>query len=500
MMTAGPARVSERALAAGGLGWGWLDARTAAAGAGIVIACVAVGAGVSLGVPEDFNGKAALVGAFAACALAAFGPILALGRGAAREPIVYYPVIAFLDLAGSSLAWLEEPESRISLARQDVTKALLLVAAGYVALWVGWFATRGTRAARPRTGFSPSHLPSRRLTIALAVVGFISLVVLVATGSFGYVRDFDVGGPLGPWTEWVVASRAGLDIALAFAAFRAFGVSDRVSARPDLLVLVVLIILQFGAGLLHGSKAIYIVPRLLVVVFIYALFHDRMPAKWVLAFAIAIALAVPIVEQVRDLSSRPATERNAAKLVLSGVHETARDTGGSAASALDTLGKRTRQIENVAAVMRDTPSVFAHTRGSALPEAVAIALVPRVLWPEKPVLDAGRSFPQLYLKQPASSRSNTGPSHFGDLYRNFGLLGVILGMGAFGAAFAALGRLAERGGLRTLLIITFTLTVLTLAEDSLAVGIVTFARVMPPVFVAALLIPGYRSALPRTGN
>jgi hypothetical protein len=63
------------------------------------------GGGKSLAsLPDDFNGNAALIVAFVACALAALGPILVLGRGAAREPVVYYPVIAFSALAGSSLA------------------------------------------------------------------------------------------------------------------------------------------------------------------------------------------------------------------------------------------------------------------------------------------------------------------------------------------------------------------------------------------------------------
>ncbi|MEK6274454.1 MAG: O-antigen polymerase [Actinomycetota bacterium] len=320
-------------------------------------------------------------------------------------------------------------------------------------------------------------------------MGLFSLLVLVATGSFGYVRDFDTGGPLGPWTEWVVASRGGLDVALAFAAFRAFGMSDRARARPDLVLLAVLVILQFGEGLLHGSKVQYILPRLLVVVFIYALFHHRMPIKWVLVFVIATALSVPVTEQFRVISSQSSAERNAAALVVGAASETVQDIDGSTAMALDTLNRRARQIENVAVILRDTPSVFSHTNGNALPNALAIALVPRVLWADKPIFDGGRSFPQLYLKQATNSRSNTGPSHIGDLYRNFGLVGVILGMGLFGAIFAALGRLTDRGGVRTLFIVAFTVAALTRVEDSLAEGIVAFARIMPPVFLAALLIP-----------
>lgn len=498
MITAG-ARVGRQPLLAGRHGWGGIEGHAARLGVGIAIPCVAVGAGISLALPEEANTKGALLGAFVVCAVAALGPILILGRGAAREPIVYYPIIAFADLAGSSLAWLGEPESPISLSRADVTKALLLVATGFAALWVGWFATRGRRAAHPRAGLIPSELPSRRLTIALAVVGFASLLLLVATGYFGFLPDFERGGPLGPWTGWVVAADSALDVALAFAAFRAFGTSDRARAWPDFYLLTVLLIVEFGAGLLHGTK-VFILPRLLVVVFIYALFHHRMPLKWGFVLVIAMALAFPIVEQYRALSSQPDVETGAVGLVIGGVDATIQDPHGSAGLALDKLNRRTRQIENVAAILRDTPSVFPHTRGNELPKALAMAFVPRLLWPDKPALDSATMFARLYLKQATSTRSGTGPSHFGDLYRSFALPGVILGMGLFGAAFGALGRMTERGGIRALLIIAFILTVVTRVEDSLAEVIVSFVHIMAPVFLAAILLPRSRSAITGARN
>jgi hypothetical protein len=183
------------------------------------------------------------------------------------------------------------------------------------------------------------------------------------------------------------------------------------------------------------------------------------------------------------------TDQSALDLAGSSVRQTSENLTGSFGSAIDTVTARLRQIENVAVVMRDTPSVYPHTRGGDLPTALATAVVPRLVWPDKPVFDAGRRFPQLYWKQPTESRSTTGPSHFGDLYRNFGLLGVLAGMGLLGAAFAGLGWLTDRGGLRTLLVVAFTLGVLVRVEDSLSEGIVAFARIMPPVFLAALLLP-----------
>jgi hypothetical protein len=641
--------VNRPALAPTHLSWGRVDRGTVAFGAGVVGICIAVGAGVSLVLPEEPNSKAILTGAFVACALAALGPILILGRGAVREPIVYYSVIAFLDLAGSSLAWLGKPETPVSLARADVTKALLLVAAGFVVLWAGWLATRGRRSTHPRARLSPSELPSRRVTIGLASVGLASLVPLVVTGSFGYVGNFDSGGSLGPWTAWVVATRSALDVALAFAAFRAFGTSDRSRARPDVYLLTVLLILEFGVGLVSGIK-IFILTKLLIVVFIYALFHYRMPIKLAFAAVIAMGLTFPIVEQYRMLSLEPGlevntsgwstfgansiskattqasagaasaqltcendtrlaftnltlprararytasawvyipsswnggrvflggdgtfagatvvsrtsshlalrdqwqqitfafnppsdlagllvvrtealstpglsvylddvevssesglsptapqsfdglkanrTKPNAVELALEGVSATMHHPQRSATLALDKMSRRTRQIENVAIILHDTPSVFPYSRGNELPKALATAFIPRVLWPGKPRMDSATTFARRYLKQPTSVRSGTGPSHFGDLYRSFGLPGVILGMGLFGVGLAVLGRWTESGGLRAALIVAFAIAVVTQIEDSLSDLVIVSVHVMAPVLLGALLLPRRRA-------
>jgi hypothetical protein len=491
--------VTSRALVFARQGRGGLVRDAVGVAAVVAASCAAAGAAVALAIPDDFGERAALIGAFAACGLAAMAPILLIGRGAAREPIVYYPLLAFPHLAGSSLAWLGEPGSAISLARADFTKALLVVAIGFMALWLAWFATRGKRVASGREALSERQLPSRRLAIALAAIGVFCLLVRVSVQSLGYLRSYDTGGPLGPWTEWVTAGGAALDVALAFAAMRAFGAADRTRTRPDLVLLIVLVILEVSFfGLLAGGKVMWTLPKLLVVVFIYAQFRGRLPVSWILAFVVAVLLVSPVVQQFRLLSNRAVVDGGAPALVVRSVEETTNDLGASTALSLDTLMRRLRQVENVAVVIRDTPSVFPYARGQDVSDALLLTAIPRVVWPDKPVFDAGRRFPQLYLSQPVESRSTTGPSHFGDLYRNFGIPGVVIGMGLLGMAFAALGRWTDRGGLRTLLIVAFALGVLIRVEDSVPEAILAFGRIMPPIVLAALLLP--RAAVARAAT
>jgi oligosaccharide repeat unit polymerase len=60
--------------------------------------------------------------------------------------------------------------------------------------------------------------------------------------------------------------------------------------------------------------------------------------------------------------------------------------------------------------------------------------IPRPLWPGKPIVgDFGLWFSRLYLD--LASLTSNGPTVFGDLYRNFGFLGIPFGLFILGLAF-----------------------------------------------------------------
>ena len=55
--------------------------------------------------------------------------------------------------------------------------------------------------------------------------------------------------------------------------------------------------------------------------------------------------------------------------------------------------------------------------------------VPRIIWPSKPVLNKGQ---RLAISLGAGSRTATALTYPGDLYLRFGVVGVMVGMFAFG--------------------------------------------------------------------
>jgi hypothetical protein len=74
----------------------------------------------------------------------------------------------------------------------------------------------------------------------------------------------------------------------------------------------------------------------------------------------------------------------------------------------------------------------------------AYAFVPRLLWPDKPNVTRGAWF-TMYLgasAREAESTSSTGITAIGELYWNFGLVGVVVGMLAIGLGYGLLWRMA----------------------------------------------------------
>ncbi len=124
------------------------------------------------------------------------------------------------------------------------------------------------------------------------------------------------------------------------------------------------------------------------------------------------------------------------------------------------------------------------------------SLIPRPVWPGKPtVSDIGLSFTRVYLRSPA--RSWAGPSLFGDLYRNFGYVGIGLGMFLLGVYLGAIYRVLIKNNHTNALAcgIYFMLLVTVGYEGWYTAFITSGMRVMFMVgvfFLVAMLLGGVR--------
>ena len=95
--------------------------------------------------------------------------------------------------------------------------------------------------------------------------------------------------------------------------------------------------------------------------------------------------------------------------------------------------KRLALVNSVAVIVRDTPRWVPYARGDTLFMPTLVYFVPRVLWPDKPVNLFGREFGRTFRVTNYFSRDTyiaaTVP---GELYWNFDVPGVIVGMALLG--------------------------------------------------------------------
>jgi hypothetical protein len=123
---------------------------------------------------------------------------------------------------------------------------------------------------------------------------------------------------------------------------------------------------------------------------------------------------------------------------------------GSAQVAQGALFERLEHIDNVALVLAYSSRLASAERAVGLHHNLASQFVapfiPRAIWPSKPVpLDWALDYNRLYWGSPRDSLSQRAPTLIGDLYRNYGLPAVVLGMFLLGVALRAIHTWLIRG-------------------------------------------------------
>jgi len=101
--------------------------------------------------------------------------------------------------------------------------------------------------------------------------------------------------------------------------------------------------------------------------------------------------------------------------------------------SLDAFKYRMALINSVAVVVRDTGRWVPFARGRTIFMPTMTYLVPRYLWPDKPIAEPGREFGRLFRVTNYWSRDTYVASTIpGELYWNFHVPGVVIGMALYG--------------------------------------------------------------------
>lgn len=354
-----------------------------------------------------------------------------------RRGTLFYFLLSFGIL---SLAWRHQLGGSSEIVNIGSIPKALLVAQAAVAAWgIGFrflpmtllrsFMIVARSIAAPS---GPWRLRSPYVPILLYLASVASTLYQLRTGSFAYLADgralIATPGSFGPLLE------LGEGLGQAGVVVAAVGVltakRDRLRAT---LIFIVLIGAEVGTGAFSGTKAPFI---LLAVSVAVPLFATRRSISWKLVLASLAVLAVGTAFNgtYRDKLNEPGGRQRALDAFSATAAETLQPIAltNSVIDGVESLGIRLRQIDNIAIVVQRTPSEIPYRgTGNLLLDPVR-SVVPRALWPTKPVVTTGLDFTREYYN--SSTFSSSAVTVVGDLYRHGGIVVVIIGMLLLGGA------------------------------------------------------------------
>jgi len=169
----------------------------------------------------------------------------------------------------------------------------------------------------------------------------------------------------------------------------------------------------------------------------------RVHIRWsIIAAATAIfVILVPIVEAYRPLISAGVLNTHSLGSLFSGLGQAIKLSWGQGiGNAFQML---TNKVIGRQAVVAETWGIILHTTPNIIPYrgvdrllAIPAYVVPRVLWPSKPILSLGVDFNIRYLGAPPTTNSSAAFTLFGGLYLSAGWSAVFVGMMILGIIVA----------------------------------------------------------------
>jgi hypothetical protein len=217
-----------------------------------------------------------------------------------------------------------------------------------------------------------------------------------------------------------------------------------------------------------------------------------LPRGWILGAAVVVALAFPVFQAYRAevVGERGMNRAQAAQNIgkVLDLALAAKDRVNNGKERAQTIFERASTKGNVELIFERTGVDVPYQNGRTLVELV-VAFVPRVIWPDKPSVAAGQVFNKEMLR--GTGDTFISPSHLGELYWNFGWMGVIGGMTFIGMLLGYIGAktsLAESHSATRLLILLATVGTLCLQfEASVAVTYVVWIRSVAAIGLLHLL-------------
>jgi hypothetical protein len=314
---------------------------------------------------------------------------------------------------------------------------LSLLAVSYALLVVGYHVRVGDRIAglaRRLTNLPDLDLQGNRGVVAILacyIVGWLARLINILNGTFYHTAQtafrYTGWGNLVGQVEWLckIATIALVARAILYPRLRA--------ARAMAIAVASLEILTNGIA---GNRE-QVGEVLLYACLLYMLVRHRLPRVALIVggpLLICSFIFMGAFRQTYANSFRVLNERDIGGAVWAvsdtWQHLLADPTGYL--NGLEALNRRDSDIVSVAAIVRDTPSVYDFEYGRTY-LGIILFPIPRLLWPDKPTLTiALETTPRYFPESDPYNYASTPTTLFGEFYLNFGIAGCLLGMFLWG--------------------------------------------------------------------
>jgi uncharacterized membrane protein len=311
-----------------------------------------------------------------------------------------------------------------------VPKAALYCLLGYVALIIGYYGPwRGGEKRRP----SVERLRGPLFLVVAAGVGIVGLWAvgvqerLILTGSTTVKTLISSLTQLFPFFLFAWA--------LAWVLF----FSDTLRRMQKLVLLGVMIPAALFAGLSTFSDKSLIMT--LIGVPIIARWYMKRKIPWSFLVILLLLLVFIVFPFYNTYRWSDASMAQSDRMMVTYQTVQSWDSDRYLFFSVRSLIRRLAMINSVAVVLRDVDRWVPYARGKTIFMPALTFFIPRVLWPDKPVSYFGRDFGRTFRVTSYLSKDTfiavTVP---GELYWNFGLPGILLGMALLGMGLRVLYR------------------------------------------------------------
>ena len=221
-----------------------------------------------------------------------------------------------------------------------------------------------------------------------------------------------------------------------------------------------------GVALAQGNISPVV---LLCVVVAFSLWAGRpqIEARWIVAGAMALLVAISLRGVIRDFrmtawyGAVQFSQTEKARLMIRLLSNRIATEGLSSAigGGVAQTAQRSANMDVFADVVRRTPSEVPYWNGQTYLSLVGAA-VPRFLWPDKPTKELGQAFGHRYrYLDPSNTSTAINLPITVEFYANFGSAAVFFGMLIVGAIYGALDSFVNKPG-QSLLVSMIGLTLL----------------------------------------